>query len=135
MANLAVKPSSKSREKEASGERLQVHEATTTKQRQQVLSFRDQVIIDDIGIVPTTGLAQQRREQAERDKAARLLFLTANSAVAACLRLHTADKIAPSGRWFKPMIWTPLMLSDRNICPSRTTWSSVTVGGAARRRP
>ncbi len=100
MANLAIRPSTKSgdkpRDQGASDERLLVHEATDAKQRQQVLTFRNQVIIDEIGIVPTSGLAQQRRDEADRDKAARHLFLTANSEVAGCLRLYSADRLAPS---------------------------------------
>ncbi|MBT3373569.1 MAG: cyclic nucleotide-binding domain-containing protein [Rhodospirillaceae bacterium] len=96
MAKLASKPATKPGNKKAINNRLQVHEAANTEQRRQVLKFRNQVMVDELGICPVSSYGQQRLDHAARDKAARHLFLTSNGAVAGCLRLYTSDMIAPS---------------------------------------
>ncbi len=96
MATLASKPAGQSGKKKAAKSRLQVHEAANSEQRQKVLTFRKQVMVDDLGIQPASSHDQQHRDHAARDKAARHLFLTSHGAVAGCLRLYTSDMIAPS---------------------------------------
>ena len=92
MANMATKPV----KKRAPEGRLQVREASNAEQRHKILKFRNQVMVDELGIQPDVALDKDRADQAARDKASRHLFLSSNGAVVGCLRLHTSDMIAPT---------------------------------------
>ena len=92
MADVATKPI----KKKAPDGRLQVQEASNAEQCHKILKFRNQVMRDELGIEPDATLDRQRLDEAARDKAARHLYLSSNGAVAGCLRLYTADMIAPS---------------------------------------
>ena len=91
---MATKPV----KKRAPEGRLQVREASNAEQRHKILKFRNQVMVDELGIQPDVALDKDRADQAARDKASRHLFLSSNGAVVGCLRLHTSDMIAQIGR-------------------------------------
>ncbi len=91
MANTALKPIGK----KAPGKRLQMREVSNDQQLQKILKFRNQIMVDELGISPSPDDARHLDEMA-RDKVARHLYLTADNTLAGCLRLYTSDVIGPS---------------------------------------
>jgi len=93
MANIAAKSASKIT---ASGPSLQVRETVNAEQRQKILKFREQIVVDELGVSPLPTADRQHLEEIARDEAARHLFLTAGNKIAGSLRLYTSEMIAPS---------------------------------------
>lgn len=75
---------------------LQVHETINAQQRRKVLKFRNQIMVDELGIDATIPSEAQRRDEAARDEAARHLYLTAGQEIVGCLRLYASDMVVPS---------------------------------------
>ncbi len=93
MVNAAANSADK---KKAPVQRLQVRETANAQQLQNILKFRNQVMIDELGVNPLSATDEQRLDEKARDEVARHLFLIADNAIAGCLRLYTSEMIAPS---------------------------------------
>jgi hypothetical protein len=93
MANVAVKSAGKTK---APGPKLQVREAANPGQRQKILKFHDQIMVEELGVSPLSTTDKQRLDEAARDEAARHLFLVADGKIAGSLRLYTSEMIPPS---------------------------------------
>ncbi|MDA1101448.1 MAG: cyclic nucleotide-binding domain-containing protein [Proteobacteria bacterium] len=83
-------------EAKAPVQRLQVREAANAQQRRMILKFRNQIMVEELGISTFPGTDERQHNEDARDEIARHLFLIADNEIAGCLRLCTSEMIDPS---------------------------------------